>query len=120
LNEVVNLHLRNKRIATVTAVRPTSRFAELVITDEQVLRFSEKPPITEGWVSGGFFIFNRKLLDYIDKDEPLEVAPLNRLALDGQLSAYQHTGYWQCVDTFRELMMVEKLWQEDRAPWKLW
>jgi glucose-1-phosphate cytidylyltransferase len=120
LNDLVESHLRNDRIGTVTAVRPTSRFAELVIEGQKVNRFSEKPPITDGWVSGGFFVFNRKMLDYITRDEALEDAPLHKLALDGELSAYQHSGFWQCVDTYRELLMVEKLWLEDRAPWKLW
>jgi glucose-1-phosphate cytidylyltransferase len=120
LNDLVSCHLENKRIGTVTAVRPTSRFAELVIGERQVHRFSEKPPITEGWVSGGFFVFNKRMLDYITTDEALENAPLHKLALDGQLTAYQHTGFWQCVDTYRELLLVEKMWQTDQAPWKLW
>lgn len=120
LNALVDCHLKNNRIGTVTAVRPTSRFAELVIDNNQVHKFSEKPPITEGWVSGGFFVFNKKMLDYIHKDEALESAPLHKLALDGELTAYQHAGFWQCVDTYRELLIVEKMWQTDQAPWKLW
>jgi glucose-1-phosphate cytidylyltransferase len=120
LTDLVSRHIANNRIGTVTAVRPISRFAELVIKGQQVERFSEKPPITDGWVSGGFFVFNRKFLEYIHSDEVLEHAPLHNLALDGELTAYQHTGFWQCVDTYRELLMVENMWQTDQAPWKIW
>ncbi|HEY9778230.1 MAG TPA: glucose-1-phosphate cytidylyltransferase [Planktothrix sp.] len=120
LNALVECHLQNNKLGTVTAVQPTSRFAELIIENETVNSFSEKPLITDGWVSGGFFVFKRDVLKYIHGDVVFEQEPLRELATAKQLSAYKHYGFWQCVDTYRELMMVEKMWQSDQAPWKKW
>lgn len=120
---LADCHLKSGVIGTVTAVRPVSRFGELDIDSRTavVRNFSEKPQISEGWVNGGFFIFNRALFDYIpNPDVSLELEPLHALAQDGQLSAYKHEGFWQCVDTYRELEYVEKLWAANEAPWKIW
>ena len=126
LESLAECHLKSGTIGTVTAVRPVSRFGELTIDEKSavVTKFSEKPQvsqISEGWVSGGFFVFNRALFDYIpDPDVSLELDPLQGLAADRQLSAYKHEGFWQCIDTYRELEYVEKLWASNKAPWKIW
>jgi glucose-1-phosphate cytidylyltransferase len=123
LESLASCHLKSGTIGTVTAVRPLSRFGELVINDQTsgVINFSEKPQTSQGWVNGGFFIFNRALFDYMpDPDVSLEIDALHALAQDGQLSAYKHEGFWQCIDTYRELEYVEKLWASNKAPWKIW
>lgn len=119
---LVENHVNSGTIGTVTAVRPPSRFGELKIDDGEVVRsFSEKPQVSEGWVNGGFFVFNQGLFDYIpNPDVSLELQPLHQLAQDGQLSAFKHEGFWQCVDTYRELEYVEKLWASNNAPWRVW
>jgi glucose-1-phosphate cytidylyltransferase len=121
LAALVEAHLESNTIGTVTAVRPVSRFGELEISERVVKYFWEKPQISEGWVNGGFFVFNRGIFDYLQNgDVALEQEPLRQLALDGQLSAYKHDDFWQCVDTFRELEYVERLWASNNAPWKIW
>jgi glucose-1-phosphate cytidylyltransferase len=119
---LVENHLNAGTIGTVTAVRPPSRFGELTIDkNESVKSFSEKPQVSEGWVNGGFFVFNQGLFDYIpNPDVSLELQPLHQLAQDGQLSAYKHEGFWQCVDTYRELEYMEKLWASNNAAWRVW
>jgi len=122
LYALVQTHLDTGTIGTITAVRPVSRFGELNIDSGDIVKkFSEKPQVSEGWVNGGFFVFNQGIFDYIpNPDVSMEQEPLHRLALDGQLSAYRHEDFWQCVDTFRELEYVEKLWAANNAPWRLW
>jgi glucose-1-phosphate cytidylyltransferase len=122
LAALVECHLQSNCIGTVTAVRPVSRFGEMDIGKDHVVKsFSEKPQISEGWVNGGFFVFTRGIFDYLQhSDVALEQEPLFELARDSQLSAYRHDDFWQCVDTFRELEYVEKLWASDKAPWKIW
>jgi len=122
LHGLVQNHVSAGTIGTVTAVRPPSRFGELTIGNGEIVRsFSEKPQVSEGWVNGGFFVFNQGLFDYIpNPDVSLELQPLHQLAQDGQLSAFKHEGFWQCVDTYRELEYVEKLWASNSAPWRIW
>ena len=121
LEALVQRHLDQKRIGTVTAVRPASRFGELLLNDHRVEAFQEKPQISDGWVSGGFFVMNKSIFDYLpSNDMSLETQPLQQLTQDGQLSVYQHEGFWQCIDTYRELEYVEKLWAKEQAPWKIW
>lgn len=121
LPELVAFHKRHGRLATVTAVRPPARFGGLTFNGDQVTRFVEKPQIGEGWINGGFFVLEPEVLDYIQGDETLwEREPLERLAQDGQLMAYRHEGFWQGMDTLRDVRLVEGLWQEGRAPWKVW
>ena len=105
-------------IATVTAVRPPARFGGLVFDGDLVAEFTEKPQIGEGWINGGFFVFEPAVLDYLDGDETsLEHDALERLAAAGQLAAYRHGGFWQCMDTLRDKRLLEALWQSGRAPW---
>lgn len=114
-------HRSHGRLATVTAVHPPARFGGLVFNGDQVAEFSEKPQAAEGWINGGFFVFEPGVLDYMEDDSTiLERAPLERLARDGQLLAYKHTGFWQPMDTVRERQLLESLWASGKAPWKVW
>ena len=121
IRKVLDFHRAHGKLATVTAVRPPTRFGGLESKDGLVTRFQEKPHGGEGWVNGGFFVFEPQVLDYIDGDDvPLERAPLERLTRDGQLMMYEHDGFWQPMDTLREKNLLEELWQSGRAPWKVW
>lgn len=118
--KVVAFHRSHGKLATVTAVRPPARFGGLVFEGDLVREFSEKPQIGEGWINGGYFVFEPEIFDYIDGDSTsLELAPLERLAAEGQLAAYRHDGFWQCMDTIREKRLLESLWQSGKAPWKV-
>jgi len=111
-------HRSHGRKATVTAVRPPARFGDLVMEGEAVTHFAEKPQGGEGWISGGFFVFERSVLDYIEDDSTiLERKPLERLAAEGNLMAYHHYGYWQPMDTLRDKNHLESLWASGSAPW---
>jgi glucose-1-phosphate cytidylyltransferase len=119
LTALLAFHRKHKRLATVTAVRPPARFGDLNIVDDCVMRFAEKPQAGEGWINGGFFVFEPGVLDYLDDDATiLEKAPLERLAADGQLMAYRHAGYWQSMDTLRDKHALEEQWRSGHAPWK--
>ena len=121
ISALAEFHEAHGKLATVTAVRPPARFGELVLDDAQVTRFREKPQTAEGWINGGFFIFEPDVFGYIDGDETaLEREPLRRLAQDGQLMAFRHEGFWQPMDTLREKESLEELWSTGVAPWKCW
>jgi glucose-1-phosphate cytidylyltransferase len=121
LGELVAFHRRKGKLATVTAVRPPARFGGLGFQGDLVTRFVEKPQLGEGWINGGFFVLEPKVLDYIDGDATVfEREPLERLARDGQLVAYRHEGFWQCMDTLRDVRQLEALWESGKAPWKVW
>lgn len=116
---LVDFHQAHGKLATVTAVRPPARYGGLTFKGDRVTRFDEKPQLGEGWVSGGFFVLEPQVMDYIAGDEtPFEREPLERLAADGQLMAYKHTGFWQGMDTLRDVRFLDDLWQQGRAPWK--
>lgn len=121
INHLFELHRRLGKLATVTAVHPPSRFGELIIENDQVVQFQEKPQTGTGWINGGFFVLEPQVLEYIDGDlMPWERDPLQHLAEVRQLSVYKHNGFWQCMDTLRDVQLVEKLWTEGKAPWKIW
>ncbi len=121
LQKLLRFHQEHGKIATVTAVRPPARFGALEIQQGQVIDFHEKPQVGEGWINGGFFIFSPRVFDYLENDATvLEQSPLERLAKDGQLMAYQHPGFWHCMDTTRDRDVLEKMWSQGKAPWKLW
>lgn len=121
LTALVAFHRRHGKLATITAVRPPSRFGGLELDNGRVVEFSEKPQTGEGWINGGFFVFERGVFDYLTDDSTvLEREPLERLAREGQLMAYQHHGFWQPMDTVRERDLLESLWQSGQAPWKVW
>jgi glucose-1-phosphate cytidylyltransferase len=119
---LLDFHRSHGRIGTVTGVRPTSRYGEMSVEDGNVVEFNEKPTTPEGFVSGGFFVFQREVFDYLT-DEPgliLEHAPLQHLARDGELAVYPHEGFWMGMDTYREFAELNQLWDSGRAPWKVW
>jgi glucose-1-phosphate cytidylyltransferase len=121
--EVVAFHRAHGKLGTVTAVHPPARFGELAVArGGRVEEFNEKPQATAGWISGGFFVFSRRFLDYLSDDPRLvlEREPLQRLAADGQLMAYQHGGFWFCMDTPRDHQQLTEMWASGRAPWARW
>ena len=121
VDALLRFHRRHRRIATVTAVRPPARFGGLAFKGELVSEFIEKPQIGEGWINGGFFVFEPGIFDYIKGDDTyLERDPLENLAEDGKLVAYRHDGFWQCMDTLRDVRLLAELWENGTAPWKKW
>lgn len=121
IRELVRFHREHGRLATVTAVRPPARFGGLSLDGDRVSAFTEKPQTSEGWINGGFFVFEPGVLSYIGGDDTtLEREPLERIAEEGQLMAFRHTGFWQPMDTLREKELLEGMWASGRAPWKVW
>jgi glucose-1-phosphate cytidylyltransferase len=121
VTELLAFHKSHGKLATITAVRPPSRFGGLSFDGDYVNEFVEKPQIGEGWINGGFFVLEPEVLDYIEGDTTVfEHEPLERLASDGQLVAYRHEGFWQCMDTLRDVRLLDNLWAQNSAPWKVW
>jgi glucose-1-phosphate cytidylyltransferase len=121
LGKLLEFHRSHGRIATVTAVRPPARFGGLIFDGDLVSEFTEKPQIGEGWINGGFLVFEPKLFDYLKEDgTSLESDALEQLASERQLAAYRHEGFWQCMDTPRDKRLLDSLWHENQAPWKVW
>jgi glucose-1-phosphate cytidylyltransferase len=117
---LLNFHKSHGKFATVTTVRSPERFGRIAYTGDQIASFYEKPQSSEGWINGGFFVFNSKVLDYIDGDDTvLEREPVERLARDGQLMGYRHSGFWSCMDTLKEKNILEQMWTAGNAPWKV-
>ena len=118
IEELLKFHRSHGKIATVSAVRPPVRFGELIIDGEKVCHFQEKPQAGEGWINGGFFVFEPAIFDYITDDTTfLEREPLENLAQKGELMAYKHSGFWQCMDTIRDKDFLQESWQSGNAPW---
>ena len=122
INKLVEFHKSHGKIGTVTGVHPPSRFGELITENNKVLNFNEKPQTSQGRINGGFFVLNRDFFNYLSADEScvLEKAPLEKLAEDGQLMMFAHDGFWQCMDTLRDMELLEKLWNQENCPWKKW
>jgi len=121
ISSLVQFHIRHGKLATITAVHPPSRFGSLILSGDMVSEFSEKPQTGEGWINGGYFIFEPEVLNYLSDDTTiLEREPLEKLAADRQLMAYRHWGFWQPMDTLREKELLEALWATGQAPWKVW
>jgi glucose-1-phosphate cytidylyltransferase len=121
LHELLTFHRSHGKLATLTAVRPPARFGHLELEGNQVKEFSEKPQTKEGWINGAFFVLEPGVFDYIEGDmAQWEKEPLEHLAKDGQLMAYRHDSFWQCMDTLRDKRLLESLWQSGNAPWKIW
>jgi glucose-1-phosphate cytidylyltransferase len=121
LKDLLRFHKSHGRIATVSAVRPPARFGELIFDGDLVANFTEKPQVGEGWINGGFLVFEPNIFDYLHGDQSsLEADALQQLAADRQLAAYRHGRFWQCMDTLRDKRLLEKLWDEGQAPWKVW
>jgi glucose-1-phosphate cytidylyltransferase len=121
LKRLLEFHRSHGKLATVTAVRPTARFGHMTFDGDVVLEFSEKPQAAEGWINGAFFVLEPAIFDYIEGDQTQwEKEPMERLAREGQLMAYRHTDFWQCMDTLRDKVLLDSLWQKGDAPWKTW
>ena len=120
-NALLSFHRKHGKLATLTAVRPPARFGGLRLEGDSVADFTEKPRVGEGWINGGFLVLEPQVLEYIAGDSTvMEQAPLERLAAQGELTAYRHEGFWQCMDTLRDVRLLNTLWDEGRAPWKVW
>ena len=121
LRDLLRFHRSHGRLATVTAVRPPARFGGLIFDGDLVADFTEKPQIGEGWINGGFLVFEPQVFDYLsEEDSSLEANALEQLAADKQLAAYRHDRFWQCMDTMRDKLLLESLWQSGKIPWKFW
>ena len=122
ISRLYDYHLDRGRAATVTGVHPTSRYGEIEVEDGIATEFNEKPTVAEGVVSGGFFVFQRQVFDYLNEDPGLflEFAPLQNLARDGQLSVHRHEGYWHPMDTYRDYLHLNEIWRQGKPPWKVW
>ncbi len=118
LKKLLKFHLKHKKIATLTAVKPPARFGALTLKFDQVLKFEEKPQLNQNWINGGFFVFNYKIFSYIAGDKiMLERKPIISLVKKKQLMAYKHFGFWQCMDTVRDKKLLEKMYFSGKAPW---
>lgn len=118
---LLDFHQKHKRLATVTAVRPPARYGALVFEGDQVVAFQEKPQTGEGWINGGFFVLESAVLEYIKDDAThWEREPVERLTAERQLLAHRHEGFWQSMDTLRDVRLLEKLWSDGSAPWRVW
>jgi glucose-1-phosphate cytidylyltransferase len=121
ISKLVALHRRHGKRATVTAIQPPGRYGALNIEGSTVTSFQEKPAGDGAWINGGFFVLNPDVLEYVEGDATSwEVGPLQRLAEEGELMAYQHTGFWQAMDTLRDQNQLEELWRRGNPPWKVW
>ena len=121
LKRLLEFHRRHGKLATVTAVRPPARFGRIELDGDCVSEFSEKPQLSEGWINGAFFVLEPGVFDYVAGDDTQwEREPMENLAKDGQLMAYRHDGFWQCMDTLRDKKLLEDLWERGDAPWKVW
>jgi len=121
ISELFNFHCKHGKLVTVTTVRPSARFCELDVIDDVVHSFKEKPQTSHGWINGGFFVVDPEFINLIESDATvLEREPLERVVGKGELVAFKHEGFWQCMDTVRDRSYLEDLWAKDQAPWKLW
>jgi len=121
ITESIKFHRQQSTLATLTAVQPPGRFGAICLSDNKIEKFEEKPQGDGSWINGGFFVLNPKVLDYIsDLSTSWENEPLEKLALEGQLSAFRHDGFWQPMDTMRDKLALEEMWESGKAPWKVW
>jgi glucose-1-phosphate cytidylyltransferase len=121
LHDLLRFHRSQGRLATITAVRPPARFGGVIFDGNLAAQFTEKPQIGEGWINGGFLVCEPAIFNYLEGDDSsLEANALERLAADRQLVAYRHEGFWQCMDTLRDVRLLETLWQSGKPPWKVW
>lgn len=121
IKKLVDFHKKGRKLATLTAVRPTGRFGALQLDGEKVLHFAEKKDNKGGWVNGGFFVLEPEVFDYI-KDDSIawELEPLEKISHEGQLMAYKHDDFWMCMDKLYDKMKLDELWNSKRCPWKVW
>lgn len=122
INKLLEFHFSHGKIGTVTGVRPPSLFGELLTDNSQVITFSEKPQTSTGLINGGFFVFNKKIYEYLSSNDQcdFEIGPLEQLTNDGELMVYKHEGNWACMDTYRDMKYLNDLWDKGKAFWKVW
>ena len=120
IKKIYDFHKKHNKIGTLTAVRPPSRFGEIIIEGDKVKHFEEKPQLGKGYINGGFFVFKKEFFDYLTSDCDFEFGPLEKLAKNEELYSYKHDGFWQCMDNVRERDYLNKLWAENNAKWKVW
>ena len=122
ISRLLSYHRSHGKCATMTGVKPSSRFGELVLEDNHVVKFNEKPAAMEGIINGGYFVLNRKIFDYLSEDDDcvFEKDPLENLSADRELMVYNHEGFWQCMDTYREMELLNAYWKNNLAPWRIW
>lgn len=121
VSHLLDFHRAHGKLATLTAVRPPARYGHLRFDGDRVAQFDEKPQTAEGWINGAYFVLEPGVFDYIDGDETIwEREPLENLAKDGQLMAFKHHSFWQCMDTLREKYILQEMWATGNAPWKVW
>ena len=121
IKKLLEYHESHGKLATVTTVHSPARFGRIAFKGDQVTEFYEKPQSAEGWINGGYFVLNSKVIDYIENDETIwERGPVENLAHEGNLAGYRHPGFWSCMDTLKEKNYLEKLWLSGKAPWKVW
>ena len=121
ISQLLEFHYSHKKLATVTAIHPPPRFGGISLEGDQVKHFTEKPSNQKSWINGGFFVFEPEVLNYIENDTTrLESKPLTNLAADNELRAFRHSGFWKPMDTLREKIELETLWETGEAPWKIW
>lgn len=122
IKRILEFHKKNDKIATVLGVHPQSRFGELITDGNIVKEFSEKPQVKEAYINGGFFIFKKEFFKYLDANDDciLERVPLEKLALKKQMAIYKHSGFWHCMDTHRDMQLLNEIWQSGNAPWRVW
>ena len=121
IDSLVKFHKSHKKLATLTAVQPPGRYGSLKLDNEKIVGFSEKPKGDGGWINGGFFVLEPEVIDFISDDSTIwEKEPLQNLSNQEQLMSYFHSGFWQPMDTLRDKRQLEKLWQNNKAPWKSW
>jgi glucose-1-phosphate cytidylyltransferase len=121
ITDLIQFHRRQGALATLTAVQPPGKFGALDLDESRIRGFQEKPPGDSAWINGGFFVLSPTVLDYIEGDHTIwERDPMDRLAAEGNLCAYFHRGFWQCMDTLRDKLRLEDLWASGKAPWKIW
>jgi glucose-1-phosphate cytidylyltransferase len=119
--DLIKYHRAQGGIATLTAVRPSGRFGELTLNESAITSFREKPPTESGYINGGYFVVNKKIADYLTGDSSIfESDALPKIAAAGKLHAYRHDNFWQCMDNLREMEMLNKMWADGKAPWKVW
>ena len=121
LDALLRFHRSHGKLATMTVVRPPARYGHIEMDGERIVEFTEKPQTSEGWINGAFFVLEPDVFDYIEGDEIMwEKEPLEQLAAEGQLMAYRHSSFWQCMDTLREKYILERMWQSGNPPWQVW
>jgi glucose-1-phosphate cytidylyltransferase len=121
INSLLEFHNNHNKIATISAVRPPARFGTMVFNGDMVKEFEEKPQTGEGWIKGGFFVFRKQIFNDLKDDQTiLEREPLEKLALDNELMAYKHDGFWQAMDTLRDKINLEEAWESGTPEWKSW